>query len=50
MKYDSTSNESKRPQIHPSYVALLNDIIDADPSIYEEVSKEKWKKTMIKEY
>ena len=27
-----TSKESKRPQIHSSYVALLRDIIDIDPS------------------
>ena len=35
---------------YTSYVALLSDIIDADPSNYEEVAKEKWKKSMIKEY
>ena len=26
----------KRPQTHSSYVTLLSDIIDADPSIYEK--------------
>ena len=49
-KYDEDSNKRKRPQIHSSYVALLSDIIDVDPSNYEEVAEEKWKKTMIKEY
>ena len=36
-KYDGNSNKSKRPYIHYSYVALLSDIIDADPSNYEEL-------------
>ena len=27
------------PQTHSSYVTLLRDIIDADPSSYEEVAK-----------
>ena len=31
-----------------SYVTLLSDIIDADPSSYEEVAKKKGKETMIK--
>ena len=41
---------NKRPQRHSSYVTLLSDIIDADPSSYEEVAKKKGEKTMIKEY
>ena len=28
----------------------LSDIIDVEPSSYEEVAKKKWKETMIKEY
>ena len=28
----------------------MNDIIDAEPSSYEEVDKKKGKETMIKEY
>ena len=39
-----------RPQTHSSYVTLLSDIIDAEPSSYEEVAKKKGKETMIKEY
>ena len=38
------------PRTHSSYVALLSDIIDTDPSSFEEVAKKKWKKDMIKEY
>ena len=33
-----------------SYVTLLSDIIDEEPSIYEEVAKNKGKETMIKAY
>ena len=40
---DETSRERRRPRTHFSYVALLCDIIDADPSIYEEVAKKKGK-------
>ena len=35
----------KRPQTHSSYVTLLNDIIDAKPSSYEEVAKKKGKES-----
>ena len=45
---NSTSKKSK--MTHPSYVTLLSDIIDAEPSNYEEVAKKKGKETMIKEY
>ena len=31
-------------------MTLLSDIIDTDPSSYEEVAEKKWKETMIKEY
>ena len=31
-------------------MTLLSDIIDAEPSSYEEVDKKKGKETMIKEY
>ena len=43
-----SKKERKRPQKHSSYVTLLSDIIDAEPSIYEEVAKNKGKETMIK--
>ena len=34
-EYDDTFKEFKRPQTQCSYVTLLSDIIDADPSSYE---------------
>ena len=40
-KYDDTFKEIKRPQTHSSYVTLLSNIIDAEPSNYEEVAKKK---------
>ena len=43
--------ERKRPRPYSSYVALLCDIIDKEPSSYEEAAEKKeWKDAMIKEY
>ena len=43
--------ESKRPRPYSIYVALLCDIIDKEPSNYEEATEKKeWKDAMIKEY
>ena len=42
-EYDNIFNERKRSQTQCSYVTLLSDIIDAEPSIYEEVAKKKGK-------
>ena len=33
-------------QTHSSYVTLLRDIIDVDPSSYEEVAKKKGKESI----
>ena len=44
-QYDETSKEIKRPQKHSSYVTLLSDIINAEPSSYEEVTKKKGKES-----
>ena len=41
---EGSLRESKRPRIYSSYKALLSDIIDADPSSFEEaVGKQVWK-------
>ena len=37
------SKERKRHHRHSSYVTLFSDIIDAEPSSYEEVAKKKGK-------
>ena len=43
--------EKKRTRSYSSYVALLCDIIDKEPSNYEEAEENKeWKDSMIKEY
>ena len=46
-EYDDTIKEFKRPQTWCSYVTLLSDIIDAEPSSYEEVAKRKGKENTI---
>lgn len=48
---DGSLKESKRPSTYSSYMALLSDIIDAEPSNFEEVVEKKiWKDTMLEEY
>jgi hypothetical protein len=48
---DGYFKESKKPQPYSSYVAFLCDIIDVDPTCYEEdVEKKAWKDSMIEEY
>ena len=43
--------ERKRTNPYNNYVDLLCDIIDKEPSTYEEVAKNKeWKDSMIEEY
>ena len=44
-EYDDTFKEFMRPQTQCSYVTLLSNIIDVDPSNYEEVSKKKGKES-----
>ena len=50
MKNNMTILSKKRSQTQYSYVTLLSDIIDAEPSSYEELDKKKGKETMIEEY
>jgi hypothetical protein len=48
---DGSFRERKKPRPYSSYVALLCDIIDVDPTCYEEVVEKKvWKDSMIEEY
>ena len=43
--------ERKIPKTYNNYVALLCDIIDKEPSTYEEaLEKKEWKDAMIEEY
>ena len=43
--------ERKRPRPYSSYVSLLCDVIDEEPSNYEEAAEKKeWKDAMIEEY
>lgn len=46
-----TFRERKRPQLYSNYVALVSNIIDVEPSNYEEVAEKKvWKDAMVEEY
>ena len=48
---EETPRGRKRTRSCSSYVALLCDIIDKEPSNYEEVAERKeWKDAMIEEY
>ena len=48
---EGSLRDSKRPRTYFSYVALLSDIIDAEPSSFEEVvGKQFWKDAMQEEY
>jgi hypothetical protein len=48
---DGTFRERKRPKPYSSYMALLSDIIDVEPTCYEEVAgKKEWKDAMVEEY
>ena len=48
---EGSLRESKRPHTYSSYVALLSNIIDAEPSCFEEaVEKKVWKDAMHEEY
>ena len=44
---EGSLRESKRPRIYLSYMALLSDIIDVEPSSFEEaMGKQVWKDAM----
>ena len=48
---EGSLRESKRPHIYSSYMALLSDIIDAEPFNFEDaVGKQVWKDVMHEEY
>jgi hypothetical protein len=48
---DGYFRERKRPRPYSSYLELLCDIIDVEPTCYEEASEKKeWKDAMIEEY
>ena len=48
---EGSLREIKRPHTYSSYVALLSDIVDEEPSNFEEaVGKQIWKDAMHEEY
>ena len=43
--------ERKRPKIFSSYVALMTNLVNEEPSSFEEaVKKKEWKEAMMEEY
>ena len=48
---EGSTRTSKRSNPYSSYVALMCDLIDQEPTSYEEVAQKKeWVEAMIKEY
>jgi hypothetical protein len=48
---DGSFRKVKKPKPYLGYVALLCDIIDVEPTNYEEVAgKKEWKDAMVEEY
>ena len=47
----STTRESRPPERFCSYVALATEILDSEPSSYEEAARQKaWRDVMVEEY
>ena len=43
--------ESKKPKPYPSYVALMCNLVDKEPTCFEEATKQKeWVNAMVEEY
>ena len=43
--------ERKKPKSYPSYMALMCDLVDKEPTCFEEAIKQKeWADAMVKEY
>ena len=48
---EGTIRERKNPNPYPSYVALMCDLVDKEPTCFEEETKKKeWVDSMVKEY
>ena len=48
---EGTIRERKKPKPYPSYVALTCDLVDKEPTCFEEATKQKeWVDAMIEEY
>ena len=47
---EGTIRERKNPKSYPGYMALMCDLVDKEPTCFEEVIKQEWVDAMIKEY
>ena len=48
---EGSTRERKKPKTFSNYVALMCDLVDQEPTNYEEaVQKKEWKEAMTEEY
>ena len=48
---EGTIRERKKPKSYPSYMALMSDLVDKEPTCFEEETKQKeWVDAMVEEY
>ena len=48
---EGTIRQRKKPKSYPSYVALMCDLVDKEPTCFEEATKHKeWVDAMVEEY
>jgi len=47
---DGSFRESKRPKPYSNYVALLCNLVDAEPTCFEDATKKEWNDAMTEEY
>ena len=48
---EGTIRERKRPKSYPNYMALMSDLVDKEPTCFEESTRNKlWVDAMIEEY
>ena len=48
---EGTIRERKKPMSYPSYMALMSDLVDKEPTCFEDATKKKeWVDAMVEEY
>ena len=48
---EETTKERKKPNSYPNYMDLMSDIVDKEPTFFEDVTKQKeWVDAMVEEY
>ena len=48
---EGTARERKNPKSYPNYMALMSDLVDKEPTCFEDATKHKeWVDAMVEEY